>query len=249
MPLPQLLSSQILGSAKLCTEDARLYRVPSPLSLQAQRAAGGTSWNADVENVWKCTKCTTRSSCLLCVCRTLERPDQDPQLDAFSMVLSLAYLRMSDVWAKWTATFWGSGQWHCSKCCQSVILVTFRCKMGLRWACWPCWSNSKNVDGDYVAMWWYVMCHLQVMLLTYIVINSLYGASVQVLEHARTIQLWILPPSEPARHCNQLVRSQTRITNPFWWLFVFGYIYSRYPRYQWFQYFSDQSDRCTSSHP
>lgn len=126
---------------------------------------GGTSWNADVEHVWKCTKCTTRSSCLLCVCRTLERPDQDPQLDAFSMVLSLAYLRMSDVWAKWTATFWGSGQWHCSKCCQSVILVTFRCKMGLRWACWPCWSNSKNVDWDYVAMWWYVMCHLQVMLL------------------------------------------------------------------------------------
>ena len=118
-----------------------------------------------IENDWKCTKCTTRSSCLLCVCRTLERPDQDPQLDAFSMVLSLAYLRMSDVWAKWTATFWGSGQWHCSKCCQSVILVTFRCKMGLRWA-GLAEAIAKTWTGT---MWWYVMCHLQVMLLTYIV--------------------------------------------------------------------------------
>ena len=71
-----------------------------------------------------------------CVCSSnLERPDQDPQLDAFSMVLSSAYLGIfADVWDKWTARFWGSGQWHCSKCCQSIILVTFRCKMGLRWA-------------------------------------------------------------------------------------------------------------------
>ena len=115
---------------------------------------------------------------------------------------------------------------------------------GLAEAIAKTWTGTMWLCGDM----WCAICR-SCYWLTYIVINSLYGASVQVLEHARTIQLWILPPSEPARHCNQLVRSQTRITNPFWWLFVFGYIYSRYPRYQWFQYFSDQSDRCTSSHP
>ena len=67
-----------------------------------------------------------------------------------------------------------------------------------------------------------------------------------MLEHAGTIQLWILPPSEPARHCDQFPRFQTRITNPFWWSYLLGYIYSQYRRYQWFQYFFEPFIRITA---
>ena len=52
------------------------------------------------------------------------RPDQDPQLDAFSMVLSLTCRgrNVPDLWH--LVTCQGCGQWHCSRGCQSIVLVT-----------------------------------------------------------------------------------------------------------------------------